>query len=111
MRKEEAILFPAISDLETAAAPGARPTEPPFGSVANLSRVMEEENNGVAGALHKIRDLTNKYAELPDAPTGSMALMGRLRILEADVHLHLHLENNILFPRAISLEKRETTLN
>ena len=111
MRKEEVILFPAISDLETAAVSGASPAESLFGSVANLSRAMEEENNGAAGALHEIRILSNDYTYPPDASNGLKTLLKRLQILAADAHQHLHLENNILFPRAISLEKGGTRCN
>jgi regulator of cell morphogenesis and NO signaling len=108
VRKEEVILFPAISDLETATVSGASPAELLFGSVANLSRAMEEENNGVARALHEIRILSNDYTCPPDASNSLKTLLKRLQILAADAHQHLHLENNILFPRAISLEKGGT---
>ena len=76
--------------------------------MANLSRAMEEENNGAAGALHEIRILSNNYTCPPDAFTGLKSLLKRLQILAADAHQHLHLENNILFPRAIRLEKGGT---
>lgn len=108
IRKEEVILFPAISDLETTLMSGGSPAESLFGSVANLSRAMEEENNGAAGALHEIRILSNNYTCPPDVSMGLKTLLKRLQILAADAHQHLHLENNILFPRAVRLEKGGT---
>jgi regulator of cell morphogenesis and NO signaling len=108
MSKEEAVLFPAISKLEIAALPGVSPSGLLFGSVANLARVMEEENSGTIGVLNEIRVLSMDFACRPDA---LKTLFGRLRVLEADAHQHLHLENNILFPRAINLERGETTCN
>jgi regulator of cell morphogenesis and NO signaling len=105
MRKEEAILFPAISDLETAVVPGVPSSRLLFGSVANLSRATEDQNNRAAGELQEIRVLTNNYASPPGASTTLSTLFERLRILTACAHQHFHLENNILFPRAINLEK------
>jgi regulator of cell morphogenesis and NO signaling len=106
MSKEEATLFPVISDLETAVVSGVPPSELPFGSVANLSRVMEGENIGTARALHEIRLLTNNYTCPPESSTALKTLFERLRALAAQSQQHLHLENNILLPRAIEMERR-----
>jgi regulator of cell morphogenesis and NO signaling len=109
--KEEAILFPAISDLESAAVAGGPHSEMQFGSVANLSRVMEAENNAAARGLDEIRLLTNNYLCPPGSSTALKTLLERLRALAAQAHQHLHLENNILLPRAIILEKGVTSCN
>ena len=109
MSKEEAVLFPAISNLEIVGLPGVPPCDPPFGSVANLARVMKGESSGALGALSEIRVLSNNFASRSEDSVPLKTLFGRLRVLEADAHQHLHLENNILFPRAISLEKGDTT--
>lgn len=111
MIKEEAILFPAISDLERAAVSGGPPSDMQFGSVANLSRVMGAENNAAASTLHEIRILTNNYTCPPEGSTALKTLLERLRSLAGQEHRHLHLENNILLPRAIVLEQGVTACN
>lgn len=111
MSKEEAILFPAIADLESASVSGGPPLEIQFGSVANLSRVMEAENHAAARALQEIRLLTNNYTCPPEGSTALKTLFDRLRTLAAQAHQHLHLENDVLLPRAIVLEKGMTASN
>ena len=105
MSKEEAVLFPAISNLDSGPLPAISASGPPFGSVANLARVMEEESSGALGLLNEIRTLSRHFACRPKASAALKTLFAKLRVLEVDVHQHLHLENNILFPRAIRLEK------
>jgi regulator of cell morphogenesis and NO signaling len=109
MSKEEAVLFPAISKLETGEMRGVAPSGPLFGSVANLARVMEKESTSALGVLSEIRILSKNFAGRPEASAALKTLFDRLRVLEADTHQHLHLENNVLFPRAIGLEKGDTT--
>jgi regulator of cell morphogenesis and NO signaling len=105
MSKEEAVLFPAISNLDTGPLPGISASGPPFGSVANLALVMKEESSGALGLLNEIRILSRHFVCRPKASAALRTLFVKLRVLEVDVHQHLHLENNILFPRAIRLEK------
>lgn len=106
LHKEETILFPFIEQYGVAEAQG-RPVPPvPFGSIANPIGVMEKEHANAGGALVDLRTLTRDY-QLPSyACTTVLALYAGLQALEADLHVHIHLENNILFPRAIALEKR-----
>lgn len=105
MFKEEHILFPAIASSEAAAGTGALPPHSCFGTVANPIRMMESEHESAGQALERIRTITNDF-EIPDyACVTYRALMNGLRELEEDLHLHVHLENNILFPRAIALEE------
>lgn len=103
MHKEEMMLFPAIEESERAAKAGWR-AELPFGSLANPVRVMLAEHDSAAEALSKIRRATRNY-ELPShACSTYRALFQGFGALERDLHVHIHLENNILFPRALSLE-------
>lgn len=104
MHKEEMILFPAIREMEAARLQGRRPAPSPFGSVQNPIRVMRLEHESAAHALQQMREITGDYAPPSDACATYEALLGGLRRLEADLHQHIHLENNILFPRAAELE-------
>jgi regulator of cell morphogenesis and NO signaling len=67
---------------------------------------MEREHAGACDALEEIRNLTGGYTPPDYACATVRALYDGLRALEKDLHIHIHLENNILFPRAIALEKR-----
>ena len=105
MRKEEMILFPAIVGAEEAANAGAPAPRSPFGTVANPIQMMEAEHESAGQALANIRAITRNF-EIPDyACVTYRALIGGLQELEQDLHLHIHLENNVLFPRAIELER------
>jgi len=106
LRKEEMILFPFIERYGHAALQN-RPMPPvPFGSIANPIAMMEREHAGAGDALGEIRRLTNNFDPPSYACSTVRALYEGLKMLEADLHVHIHLENNILFPRAIALEKR-----
>jgi len=99
MMKEERMLFPAIIRLETDGSTGM-----PFGSIANPIRVMEAEHDAAGNALERIRELTDTYS-LPEWGCNTYrAMLDGLRELELDLHQHIHKENNILFPKAITLE-------
>lgn len=106
LHKEEAILFPFIVQYGYAESRN-QPTPPvPFGSIANPIAVMDREHTGAGQALQEIRSLTDSYTPPPYACATVRALYEGLKTLEKDLHIHIHLENNILFPRAIALEKR-----
>jgi regulator of cell morphogenesis and NO signaling len=106
LQKEEIILFPAIAALEEADRNGEPPPALMFGTVANPIRMMEHEHDGAGEALAQIRRITREYAIPETACVTFRALMNGLKELEQDLHLHIHLENNILHPRAIALEAR-----
>jgi len=108
MRKEETILFPAILELEATLAAGGQPDYSPFGSVANLSRATTQDHEKAARALQEIRQLTNNYTCAKDCAPGMTELIRRLATLATDLHRHVHLENDIVFPRAVDLERGET---
>lgn len=109
MFKEERILFPLIQDMETAKEKGTPLPQSACGSVNNPIRVMLCEHENAGNALAEIRRLTNDYTPPEDACTTYRALFSGLLELEQDLHQHIHLENNILFPRAIALENETTT--
>jgi regulator of cell morphogenesis and NO signaling len=99
-RKEEMILFPYCRQLES--PDGAVP--PPFGTVRNPIFVMEADHDEAGNILDRLRALTNGYKAPVDACNSFKSLMYGLETLEKDLHIHIHKENNILFPRAIELE-------
>lgn len=103
LRKEEMILFPFVQRAEAAADSGQPPTPPPFGSFANPISVMEDEHETAGRALAEMRRLTNGYLAPADACNTFRALYAGLEELERDLHMHIHLENNVLFPRAIAM--------
>lgn len=106
MMKEERILFPAIRFLEA-----NRQAQFPFGPLANPIRVMVDEHDHAGDALARLRKLTHDYSPPADACNTYRAMLEGLATLERDMHEHVHKENNILFPRAASLESslREST--
>jgi len=106
MMKEEMVLFPYIKRLEEDIFNDSDAAPPPFVSVLNPIGMMTKEHDEVGSLLAKMRLLTNNY-ELPDGACPSFsALFHRLEILERDLHQHIHLENNLLFPRSAELEEK-----
>ncbi len=104
MFKEEQILFPAIKSLVAARRNGTLFTAP-FGSIANPIRMMEAEHENAGNALAEIRRLSGGFTLPADACNTFTAFYTELAVFEADLHRHVHLENNILFPRAIAMEQ------
>jgi regulator of cell morphogenesis and NO signaling len=106
MRKEEQLLFPHIERVEAAVRAGSPAPRAFFGSVAApISRMLAEHDD--AGELTaRIRQLSGDYQPPPDACPTFQALYAGLRDFERDLHQHVHLENNILFPRAVEMERQ-----
>ncbi len=106
MVKEEKILFPYIKAL-AGAKDNTQPVQAShFGSVQSPINMMEMEHELVGKNLDEIRQLTNNYT-LPEDACASYSLLYRLLDeFEEDLHLHVHLENNILFPKALETEKQ-----
>jgi regulator of cell morphogenesis and NO signaling len=102
--REEEVLFPMIRRLATSTDP---PTLP-CGSITNPIAVMEEEHTAVGALLEQLRALTGGYQAPADTCASTRALMAGLAELESDTHLHVHKENNHLFPAVIQLEKQLT---
>jgi regulator of cell morphogenesis and NO signaling len=104
MQKEEQILFPYINALEFSAH-GNGSLEPPFfQTVRNPVQAMMKEHDAAGDLLRQLRKATSDYTAPADACPTYLALYQSLREFEADLHQHVHLENNILFPRAVELE-------
>ena len=109
MMKEEQMLFPYIIGLEESAKHKSAPPRAPFGTVQNPVRMMVQEHDDAGRLLKDIRTLTGNFTAPQDACTSFKALYQGLDALEADLHQHIHLENNILFPHAIALEDATRT--
>jgi len=105
MLKEEHILFPYVDDLERAETGGPAPI-PFFGTVKNPVRMMMMEHDRVGELLAELRQVTAGYAPPPDACFSYRELYRRLFEFELMTHQHIHIENNIYFPRSVALEER-----
>jgi regulator of cell morphogenesis and NO signaling len=103
--KEERVLFPYIRSLAVARREGKRAEAPHFGSAANPIRMMEAEHVAAGDTLYTVRSLSNNYTVPEDGCTTYRVTYQELRQFEEDLHRHVHLENNILFPSAIALEQ------
>ena len=106
LMKEERMLFPYIAQLELAAKSGNRPAASPFGTVKNPVRMMMMEHDSAGELLRKMREVSKNYNLPADACMSFQMLYRALEEFEADLHQHIHLENNILFPRAVELEAK-----
>ncbi|MBK9098076.1 MAG: iron-sulfur cluster repair di-iron protein [bacterium] len=104
MMKEERILFPQINQMMLIQNENSQFFPPPFGTIQNPIRMMEYEHTSAGDALYQIRELSNNYVHPDDACNTFKALYSELKEFEEDLHKHIHLENNILFPKSIALE-------
>jgi len=102
--KEERMLFPYIVQLEAAVKSGGRPAPAMFGAVQNPVRMMMMEHDSAGELLRRMRQVTKGYTVPEDGCMSYRMLYRALPEFEADLHQHIHLENNILFPRAVALE-------
>ena len=105
LMKEEMILFPYILRMEAAVAGKEPLARAPFGSVQNPVSMMEHEHDSAGNALRAMNRASNGYSTPPDGCVSFQTLYKALAAFEADLHRHIHLENNILFPRAVAMEK------
>jgi len=104
MQKEEQILFPYIDALEKAISAHGSVEPPFFQTVRNPINAMMKEHDAAGELVKQIRKASSEYTAPADACTSYKALYQDLRQFEADLHQHVHLENNILFPRAVEME-------
>jgi regulator of cell morphogenesis and NO signaling len=104
LMKEERILFPYIVRTEEAIVQKDPILPAPFGTVENPVRAMMQEHDSAGTALKRMRERSSNYTLPQDACFSYRTLYQALEAFEADLHQHIHLENNILFPRAIELE-------
>jgi len=104
MMKEEAVLFPYIVCMEEVIIQKETVLAPPFGSVQNPVAMMMHEHDSAGDALKAMRQASAGYIAPGDAGISYRTLYKTLADFEKDLHQHIHLENNILFPRAIEME-------
>lgn len=106
MLKEEQVLFPYVTQLETAVNDGRPAPTPFFGTVKNPVRNMMLEHDRVGELLLRVRALTDGYTVPHDACFSYRELYRRLAEFEQRTHEHVHIENNVYFPRAVALEEK-----
>jgi regulator of cell morphogenesis and NO signaling len=104
MHKEEMILFPFIEQMDQAVSNGRPVPLPFFGTVQNPIRMMMMEHDRAGDILKELREVSSGYTVPPDGCISYETLYKALVALEQDLHQHIHLENNILFPRAAEME-------
>ncbi|MBK7410207.1 MAG: iron-sulfur cluster repair di-iron protein [Saprospirales bacterium] len=105
LKKEEVILFPYVRDMVSQQMMGSDFMPPHFGTVKNPIQVMEQEHDSAGDHFHQIAELTSHYAPPADACTTYRVAYAKLEEFERDLHRHVHLENNLIFPKAKELEQ------
>ena len=103
MAKEEQVLFPHIVALADAVPRGEAVAAPPFPSIEFPIRMMEEEHESAGEVMARIREITEGYTPPADGCVTYRVCFQELHAFEQDLHAHVHLENNILFPKARAL--------
>ena len=106
MQKEERMLFPYIKRIVELERSGDEAPYAPFGTIENPIKMMEIEHDGAGNIMAEINSLSSSYTPPNDACSTYRVLYQELNEFEDDLHVHIHLENNILFPKAIELEKK-----
>ncbi len=106
MKKEELILFPFIKKMIHATRAQSGIQAPHFGTVENPIAMMKDEHDNEGARFREIAKLTNNYNPPADACNTFRVTYAMLEEFEKDLHLHIHLENNILFPETIKLEQQ-----
>ncbi|HKG58663.1 MAG TPA: iron-sulfur cluster repair di-iron protein [Pyrinomonadaceae bacterium] len=104
MFKEEQVLFPYVIALAQAADHNWPTPFAPFGTVNNPIRMMMREHDAAGEIVRELRRLTSDYKAPADACISYQTLYEALENFETDLHQHIHLENNILFPKALDME-------
>lgn len=108
--KEERILFPYIEALETSRNQGGKAPHACFASVESPIAAMVLDHESAGATLNAMRNATNGFTPPEGACPTLVGFLHSLDAFEADLHQHVHLENNLLFPRATELERNETVL-
>lgn len=108
MMKEEKILFPHIKVLVKNSSNGNSGDKPYFGTIKNPIAMMEAEHQSAGDGMLEIKKLTNNYTPPQDACNTYRICYQELKGFEEDLHKHVHLENNILFPGAIKMEENHS---
>lgn len=105
MKKEEFILFPFVKKLVHASEEKTELTPGQFGTVASPVAMMMDDHAVEGERFRKIAELSDDYTPPKGACTTYKVTYSLMKEFEQDLHLHIHLENNILFPKAVELEK------
>lgn len=105
MAKEETLLFPAIDELAREQRVGGHLPAGPFATILHPVRVMEDDHQLAAGLLERLRDVTSGYQVPADGCATYKACYAELSRFEQDLHRHVHLENHVLFPKALEIEQ------
>ena len=105
LKKEEIILFPFIKRMVLAKEQRVKVLAPHFSTIENPIKMMESEHETAGDIFKTIAKLTSNYTPPEGVCNTFKALYSKLQEFEQDLHQHIHLENNILFPKAIKLEK------
>lgn len=105
MKKEELMLFPFIRKMTEARQVGSNRPPAPFGSVQNPVLIMIHDHDMEGDRFRRIAQLSSNYSSPADGCSTYQVTLALLKEFEKDLHVHIHLENNILFPKAIALEQ------
>lgn len=108
MKKEEIILFPFIKKVVAAKDAGEK-LEAPASRMENPVNMMMHDHSDQGDMFRKIAELSNEYTLPADGCNTYNVTLNMLKELEQDLHKHIHLENNILFPKAVAMGKKWTT--
>lgn len=103
LREEEEMFFPVIKRVDAARKAGVLPEEEDLETLRASLNKLNLEHDAIGAAVHTIRDLSNGYAIPDDVCTTFVLTYRKLKEFEDDLHKHVHLENNILFPKAAKL--------
>ncbi|WP_194973933.1 iron-sulfur cluster repair di-iron protein [Aquiflexum lacus] len=103
MKKEELILFPYVKAMEEAEKSGFPLSKPHFGHIDNPINMMEDEHETEGERFRTISKLSDGYKTPSDGCQTYRVAFEMLKEFESDLHTHIHLENNILFPKATVL--------
>ncbi|MBF6641602.1 iron-sulfur cluster repair di-iron protein [Flavobacterium sp. J49] len=106
MKKEELILFPFVKKMFYALRDNTNIEQPHFGTVDNPIAMMQDEHENEGERFRKIAQLTNDYNPPADACETYKVTFAMLKEFEQDLHKHIHLENNIVFPKAKAMEAK-----
>ncbi len=104
MKKEELILFPYVRQMVLSQQKNEKLKTPHFGTVTNPIQMMMTEHSTEGDRFKKIEELTDNYTVPTDGCSTYKVTLSMLKEFQEDLHLHIHLENNILFPKAILME-------
>jgi len=105
LAKEEVVLFPYVTRLERSQSEGTAKPHACFATVASPIAMMTQEHDAAGALIAEIRQLSDDYTPPVGACPTYHAFYSGLREFEQDLHQHIHLENNILFPRALAMEE------